>query len=37
MISDAAYRGKIAGWDGEYMAQTRAMETTREALDKPCS
>ncbi len=34
MIKDAAYRGKIAGWYGEYMAQTRTMEATREAWQK---
>ena len=34
VVKDAAYRGKIAGWYGEYMAQTRTMETTREAWQK---
>ena len=34
VVKDAAYRGKIAGWYGEYMAQTRTMETTREGWQK---
>jgi nitroreductase len=34
VVRDAELRGRIAGWYGEYMAQTRTMETTREAWQK---
>ena len=34
VVRDAGLRGKIAGWYGEYMAQTRVMETTREVWQK---
>ena len=34
VVKDPGYRAKIVGWYGEYMAQTRTMETTREAWQK---
>lgn len=34
VVRDPGYRAQIAGWYGQYMAQTREMETTREAWMK---
>jgi nitroreductase len=34
VLRDPDYRAKIAGWYGEYMDQTRVMESTREEWQK---